>query len=62
VKRLRLLLLLCMVVACRGKERAAVLEVPRATPVATAVPEPVLGYIDETRSGTPTDGVCCGAV
>ncbi|HEY3123361.1 MAG TPA: ABC transporter substrate-binding protein, partial [Thermoanaerobaculia bacterium] len=49
-------LLFCLVVACRGKEQAAVLEAPRATPVATAVPEPVLGYIDETRSGTPVDG------
>jgi len=58
VKKLgSLLLVVCLAAAgCRGKEPAAVLEAPRATPVATAVPEPVLGYIDETRSGTPVDG------
>jgi peptide/nickel transport system substrate-binding protein len=42
--------------ACRAKEPAAALEGPRATPAPTAVPEPVLGYIDETRSGTAVDG------
>ncbi len=46
---------LCLAGACRGKEPAAV-KTPRATPARTAVPEPVLGYIDETRKGTPVDG------
>ena len=45
-----------MAAGCRAKEPAAVLVAPQATPIPTALPEPVLGYIDETKNGTPADG------
>ncbi len=58
-KLLCLLLLVCLVAACRGKvaprpAAAIARTAPPATP--TAVPEPVLGYIDESGIGVPADG------
>jgi len=55
VKKLLGFLLLSCLVGCRAKEQAVV-QAPPATPSPTAAVEPVLGYIDETRSGTPVDG------
>ncbi len=43
------------VVACRQPERAGKIG-PAPTPRPTALPAPVLGYIDESGTGTPVDG------
>src|SRR5437762_7777059 len=54
----RLLVLVCLVAACRAKEPPGPAAVSRTAPAPkpTAIPEPVLGYIDESRIGTPADG------
>ncbi len=55
----RLLVLVCLVAACRAKEPPAPpAAVSRTAPAPkpTAIPEPVLGYIDESKIGTPVDG------
>src|SRR5450759_1070865 len=54
----RLLLLVCLVAACRANEAPKPPPAVRTAPVAapTAIPEPVLGYIDESNQGVPADG------
>ena len=54
VKKLCGALFVCLALACRAKEPPAAAVLPRPSP--TAVPEPVLGYIDESRSGPPIEG------
>jgi len=51
--RLCLALLLLFAGACRARQEAGA---PAPTPVPTAAAEPVLGYIDESREGTPLEG------
>jgi ABC-type transport system substrate-binding protein len=54
----RLLVLVCLAAACRAREAPKPVAVSRTAPVPTptAIPEPVLGYIDESKIGTPADG------
>ena len=53
MKRLLLVIALGLLGACRARENPA----PAATAVApTAAPAPALGYLDESRDGTPVDG------
>jgi peptide/nickel transport system substrate-binding protein len=54
----RLLLLVCLAAACRAKEppRPAAVGGTAPVPTLTAVSEPVLGYIDESKKGTPAEG------
>jgi len=55
VKIRRLLAILVLAIACRAKENA-----PRpaagARPDPTAAPAPALGFLDESREGTPVEG------
>ena len=57
-KLLGALLLAGLIVGCRAKERPDAVEVQAATPrpSPTALPEPVLGYIDESKKGAPVEG------
>jgi peptide/nickel transport system substrate-binding protein len=54
----RLLLLVCLAAACRANEAPKLPAIVRTVPLAapTAIPEPVLGYIDESKNGVPADG------
>jgi peptide/nickel transport system substrate-binding protein len=45
-----------LVLACRGRETAAVAPVSPRVQAPSPSPPPALGYIDESGSGTPTDG------
>jgi peptide/nickel transport system substrate-binding protein len=51
---LKLCVFVCLLAACRAKEPSAVGAQPAPAP--TAVPEPVLGYIDESKKGMPVEG------
>lgn len=56
VKRL-LLAMLLVVAACRGREEAAATAGPNVPgPTPTAAPEPLLGFLDESREGVPIAG------
>jgi len=55
VRLSRLLALLLLAVACRAKEDAA-RPAAGARPTPTPVPPPALGFLDESREGTPVEG------
>jgi peptide/nickel transport system substrate-binding protein len=55
VKRLFLAILLGLVGACRAREAAAP-PAAEPTPAPTEAPAPALGYLDESRDGTPVEG------
>ena len=56
MKRLSRVVLLAAAVACRGREEPAV-EAGRAPgPTPTVAPEPLLGFLDESREGVPIRG------
>jgi len=52
---LRLALLVCVVAGCRAKEPVVATAAP-PTVVPTRPPEPVLGYIDESKKSAPQEG------
>jgi len=54
VKRLRLAILLLFLGACRAREPSP--GALSAAPAPTQAPPPVLGFLDETRQGTPVEG------
>ena len=56
MKRVLGLFLVCLAAACRAKEQPAAAVKSLPTPVPTAAPEPVLGYIDESKKGVPGEG------
>jgi peptide/nickel transport system substrate-binding protein len=55
VKRPLLAILLVLLGACRAREDA-VRGIPGVAPTSTAAPAPALGFLDESREGTPVDG------
>jgi peptide/nickel transport system substrate-binding protein len=55
LSRLRFALLLVLLGACRAREEAA-RPVSRVAPTPTEAPAPALGYLDESREGTPVEG------
>ncbi|MEO8349075.1 MAG: ABC transporter substrate-binding protein [Acidobacteriota bacterium] len=57
MKRLSLAIVLAAAVACRARDESAVTPGARAPgPTPTVAPEPVLGFLDESREGVPIRG------
>ncbi|MDQ5859232.1 MAG: ABC transporter substrate-binding protein [Acidobacteriota bacterium] len=57
MKRLSLALVLAATLACRAREESAVTPGTQAPgPTPTVAPEPVLGFLDESREGVPIQG------
>ncbi|HMA18290.1 MAG TPA: hypothetical protein VKS03_07615, partial [Thermoanaerobaculia bacterium] len=54
MKSRRLVAILLLAAACRA--RPAERPVAGVAPTATAAPAPALGYLDESREGTPVQG------
>ena len=54
MRRRKILAVLLLAAACRAREEAA--QPPRVEPTPTAAPAPALGYLDESREGTPVRG------
>lgn len=56
MKRLWRVVLLAAAVACRGREEPAVEAARAPGPTPTVAPEPLLGFLDESRDGVPIRG------
>ena len=54
MRRRKILAVLVLAAACRAREDAA--QPSRVEPTPTAAPAPALGYLDESREGTPVRG------